>query len=55
MLLIFTGERNVLESLLGTVEQQIGAQGVRPAQNMVENAFIKLKGFSIVSTRDYRT
>lgn len=31
MLLISTGERNVLESLLGTVEQQIGAQGVRRA------------------------
>lgn len=28
MRLISTGERNVLESLLGTVEQQIGAQGV---------------------------
>lgn len=27
--LLFKGERNVLESLLGTVEQHISAQGVR--------------------------
>lgn len=26
---LFKGERNVLESLLGTVEQHISAQGVR--------------------------
>lgn len=30
-LLLFEGERNILESLLGTVEQHISAQGVKHA------------------------
>ena len=30
-LFLFEGERNILESLLGTVEQHISAQGVKRA------------------------